>query len=140
MKMPPQFYIFAIVLLSRYWPWHFGLLGVDADYLLTVILVSHASVIACNILSKESWVRAIIIIEAVCMMFNVTIFLFPALLSGFHGQIMLAAFIIELLIITISTGAIVGRSNHYRLPMAGSSLWAADSGLLAAKGYKRHLS
>ena len=119
MKMPPQFYIFAIVLLSRYWPWHFGLLGADADYLLTVIVVSHASVIACNILSKESWVRAIIIIEAVCMMFNVTIFLFPALLSGLHGQIMLAAFIIELLIITISLqGAAIGGT----LPMAGSSL------------------
>lgn len=120
MKMPPQFYIFAIVLLSWYWPWHFALLGVDADYLLTVIVVARASVIACYILSRESWILAIIIIEAFCMMFNVTLFLFPvALLSGLHGQIMLAAFIIELLIITISLqGAAIGST----VPMAGSSL------------------
>lgn len=139
--MPAQFYILGVVLLSRFWPWCLSLFNVSADMLLTVLLVQHLSVILCNILSKESWVYAVIIIEALCMLFNVTFFLVASISDALHEQIMLAAFIIELLIITISIqGAIVGRSDHYRLPMASGVLWAARSFILAGKGGKRALS
>ena len=126
-RIPNQFYIFALVFLLPLWPqsWCLSLTDPSADELLTALLLQTALVIACNILISEPWKYAVILIEASCMLFNVTLFLIPLSIGGFHAQIMFAAFIIELLIITISLrGAIVGRSNNYHLPMAGRGIWS----------------
>lgn len=53
------------------------------------------------------------------MLFNATLFAYPALLVEFHSQFMKAAFIIELLIITVSLrGEQIGgafNSDSYRM-------------------------
>ncbi len=119
MRIPRQFYIFAMVLSLYYWPWHLSLFEPDIDALLTVLLLQSAIVISCYILVSEPWKYAVILIEAFCMLFNVAFFLFPAPLLPFHEKLMLWAFIIELLIITISMqGAAIGIS----IPMAGGRL------------------
>jgi hypothetical protein len=126
-KIPSQFYIFVIVLLCYHWHWYLSLFDPDGDALLTVLLLQSA-VITCNILIKEYWSSAIIIIEAASMLFNVTLFLVPAIIADYHAQIMLAAFIIELLIITISMqGAAIGRSVEHSVPFSASGLWANRS-------------
>lgn len=141
MRNPKQLYIIALVFLLRYWPEQFILSGSDNQLLFSVITLQLGFVIACNILTKEPWIYAVILIEAFCMLFNVTFFLVTAISSALHEQIMLCAFIIELLIISMSLqGAIVERSNNYRLSMSGSCLWAARSSLLAAKSAERSLS
>ena len=125
MRIPKQFYIFAMVLSLYYWPWYLSLFEPDIDALLTVMLLQSALVISCNILVNEQWKYALILIEAFCMFFNVTFFLFPALLLPFHEQLMLWAFIIELLIITISMqGAAIGRSTDHAVPNIGSRIRA----------------
>lgn len=131
----------VMVFLLRLWPEQFILSGSDNQIMASVITLQLGFVIACNILAKEPWVYAVIIIEALSMLFNVTFFLITAISGALHEQIMLCAFIIELLIISISLqGAIVGRSNNYRLPMAGSCLWAARSGVFGLRRSERALS
>jgi len=123
-KIPSQFYMYVIVLLCYHWRWYLSLFDPEGDALLTVLLLQ-SSVITCNILIRESWSSAIIIIEAACMLFNVTLFLVPAMLADYHAQIMLSAFIIELLIITISMqGAAIGRSVDHSVPFSPGYLWA----------------
>ena len=125
--IPSQFYMYAIVLLCYQWSWYLSLVDPEGDALLTVLLL-HSAVIACNILVRKPWAIPIIIIEALCMLFNVTLFMVPALLVDYHAQIMLAAFIIELLIITISMqGAAIGRSVDHSVPFSASGLWANRS-------------
>ena len=141
MRNPKQLYIIALVFLLRYWPEQFILSGSDNQLLFSVITLQLGFVIACNILTKEPWIYAVILIEAFCMLFNVTFFLVTAISGALHEQIMLCAFIIELLIISMSLqGAIVERSNNYRLSMSGGCLWAARSSLLAVKSAERSLS
>ena len=142
-RMPSQFYIFAMAWLLQYWPqsWCFELVDPNADELLTALLLQTAFVIACNILISEPWRYAVILIEAFCMMLNVTLFLIPLSIGEFHAQIMLAAFIIELLIITISIqGAVVGRSDNYRLSLPSISLRGLRRALLYRNRGKRALS
>jgi len=128
--MPKQFYILGLVLLLWYWPWQLFSGDLPADWLLSVITMQSVFVILCNILARESWAIAITIIEGVCMLLNVLLVLIGAPISLFHDDIMLTAFILELLIITISLqGVAVGRSSGHRLPLASCSLWAARSGL-----------
>lgn len=67
-----------------------------------------ALVMSCNFLTKERWSTAVILIELVCMLINATLFAFGLHKEPFQDHIMLAAFILELLIITISLGAGVG--------------------------------
>lgn len=125
MRIPKQFYIFAMVLSLYYWPWYLSLFEPDIDALLTVLLLQSVLVISCYILVSEPWRYAVILIEAFCMLFNVTFFLFPAPLLPFHEQLMLWAFIIELLIITISMqGAAIGRSTDHAVPNIGSRIRA----------------
>ena len=126
-RIPSQFYMYVIVLLCYQWSWYLSLIEPEGDALLTVLLLQSA-VIACNILVRESWSVPIIIIEAACMLFNVTLFLVPALLANYHAQIMFSAFKIELLIITISMqGASIGRSADHSVPFSAGGLWANRS-------------
>jgi len=67
---------------------------------------------SCNILTKERWATAVILIELICMLINATLFYFDLHKEPFQDHIMLAAFIIELLIITMSLGAGVGRIRN----------------------------
>lgn len=121
-RMPNQFYMFAMVLALYFWPWSFSLFDPNADQLLTAILLQQLFVISCNKIVRESWVIPIILIEALCMLFNVTLFLVPLPIGAIHGQIMNAAFILELLIITISMhGAAIGRANI--LQLSSRSVW-----------------
>ena len=124
-KIPSQFYIFVMLLLLYFWPQSLSFHDSLAGDIFTAIFLSHAFVMACNILVSESWKYAIILIEAFCIMFNVTLFLAPDILSKFHAQVMISALIIELLIITISLhGVAIGRSNSCRIPLAIPGLWA----------------
>lgn len=114
-KIPSQFYMFVIVLCCYHWPWYLSFFDPDVDALLTVLLLQ-TGVIACNFLIKEKWCYLIILIEAAFMLFNVTLFLVPAMLVDYHAQIAVSAVIIELLIITISMqGAAIERSDSYSL-------------------------
>lgn len=126
--MPKQFYVLLLALLLYFWPWSIG----SGSYLLGfVITLQIAFVMSCNFLVKERWKYAVILIEGFCMLFNVTFFLVPSLSPHFHEQIMLCAFIIELLIITISLqGVIVGRSNSYHPSLANRGLWSVRGGVL----------
>lgn len=57
------------------------------------------------------------------MMLNVTLFLIPLGIRAFHGQIMLTAFILEILIISIGLqGAGVGSANSH-VPASRGCLW-----------------
>ena len=139
--MPKQFYIIALVLLLWFWPWQLFSGDLPADWLLSAITMQLVFVIACNILTNESWAIAITIIEGVCMLFNVLIVLIGAPISLYHDDIMLAAFILELLIITISLqGVAVGGSSGNRISLAGSSLWASRSSLHSLQRGKEALS
>jgi hypothetical protein len=108
-----------LVLLFYWLPLPRFLLLSNESWLASTITIQLALVISCNILVSEPWKYGVILIEAFCMLFNVTYFLTGDLLSGLHAQIMLTALIIELLIITISMqGAAIGITS----PMAGSRL------------------
>jgi len=121
-RIPSQFYMFVIVLALYYWPWSLSLFEPNADQLLTAILLQQLFVISCNKIVQESLVIPIILIEALCMLFNVTLFLVPLPIGAIHAQIMNAAFILELLIITISMhGAAIGRANI--LQLSSRSIW-----------------
>ena len=79
---------------------------------MTVTTLQAALVMSCNILTKERWASAVILIEIACMMINATLFILDLHKQPFQDHIMLAAFIIELLIITMSMGAGVGRIRN----------------------------
>ncbi len=123
MKMPPQLSILALVLLLRFWPWQLFSGDAMADWLLSVIVMQIIFIKACNIVSSESWCNFVILIEAVCMVINSVLLMIPATLFSIHAQIMTVAFIIELLIITISIqGAAIGRHDCNRLPLGRNAL------------------
>lgn len=108
-RNPKQLYIAALLLLLWHWPESLILSGSAENVLFSVITLQLCFVIACNILVREPWIIGVILIEAFCMMFNVTFFLMPSISGVMHEQIMLCALIIELLIITISLqGVAVG--------------------------------
>jgi hypothetical protein len=106
-KIPKQFYVLALLLLCLFWRWPlwFG----SFNWIVTVTMLQVALVISCNILSRDLWVTLIIAIEFFCMLFNVTLFYFDLHRLAIQEQTMLVAFIIELLIITASMGANLGR-------------------------------
>jgi len=127
--MPKQFYILGLVLLLRFWPWQLFSGDLAADWLLSVIVMQSAFVMSCNILARESWATAIIIVETFCMILNIALVLIGATIFANHSAIMLAAFILELLIITISLqGVAVGFGC--RLPLASSCVWRLRSNAL----------
>lgn len=96
-KIPVQFYIFAIALSVYCWPW-----VLFSSSAFTVFTLQLLFVIACNILVKQDWIIAVIIVELASMLFNVTFCIFTAIPADLHVQIMTSAFILELLIITTS--------------------------------------
>ncbi len=118
MKMPPQLSVLALVLLLYFWPWQLFSGDEPVYWLASVLVMQLIFVMACNMLSSESWCVFVILIEAVCMIFNSLSALIPATLFSVHADIITAAFIIELLVITMSLqGAAVGRSNCSRAPL-----------------------
>ena len=126
-KIPNQFYILVTVLCCYYWPWYLFLFDLEIDALFTVLLLQSA-VIACNFLVNKGWGYAVIIVEALSMLFNVSLFLFPLFLADYHAAVMLSALIIELLIITISMkGTAVGKS-------VGVALWLVSDSLRCSRG------
>ena len=133
MKMPAQFYIFAMVLSLYYWPWQLSFFEPDTDALLTVISLQLFFVIACNYLTRASWVTAIIIVEAFCMIVNLFAVLIDATLFHYHADIMRTALIIQLLIITMSLGAVVGHYHPRFLRANSDRLRAASCRNNAAK-------
>lgn len=128
-KMPKQFYIFAIVLCCYFWPWYLSFFEPNADALLTVLILQSLVVISCNKLVKEDWAMGIILIEALSMTYN--LFVFSGLGASAHSQVMLSAFIIELLIITISLTK--DNINDASRSLYGSNirLWSAGGNLVA---------
>lgn len=121
--MPKQLIALILVIALYSWPWQITLMGTPADWLLTVLLLQHLFVIACNKLGKEAWLMPIIMIEVICMALNVALVAYNPLTIELHSQLIFYAFIMQLLIITISmTGAISGGADSNRLPMGGLSL------------------
>jgi hypothetical protein len=112
-KVPTQAYILLLVLGLHYWPWQ--LFSGDIGWLVTVVSVSFFGVIACNKLTNERWATGVIIIETSCMTINATLFLFGFHKTPMQEHIMISAFIIELLLITMSMGAGIGRIRNDRL-------------------------
>lgn len=110
MKIPKQLHILVLVLLCWHWQWPlwFG----SYSWIVTVTTLQAMLVISCNKLTKERWATAVIIIEFACMMINATLFCFDLHKAPYQDHIMLAAFIIELLIIAMSLGAGVGRIRN----------------------------
>lgn len=100
--MPAQLNILALVLLLFYWPWLLFSGDTPESWLASVVSVQLAFVMACNKLTQESWATAIIIVEAICMIANILLVILSSKTFFFHAEFVLAAFIIELLIITIS--------------------------------------
>lgn len=122
-KMPSQFYMFATVSLLYFWPWQIFSGDKPADWLASVITLQLVFVIACNIFVRDSWATAIILIEGFCMVINLLMMKGAPIVVDAHEHIVLAAFIIELLIITISLqGVAIGKSNSNRLRMVGNGL------------------
>lgn len=118
-KIPSQFYIAALLLLLWWGPWSFISYLPDPFVLVGVITLQWVFVLLANRIVRDNWICPIILIEALCMLFNATLFAYPALLVEFHAQFMKAAFIIELLIITVSLrGEKIGgafSSDSYRM-------------------------
>jgi len=108
-KIPTQFCVLLLLLVCFYWPWPlwFG----SFNWIVTVTALQAALVISCNILSRGLWVTLIIAVEFACMLFNVTLFYFDLHRLAIQEQTMVIAFIIELLIITASLGASLGRAT-----------------------------
>ncbi len=111
-KMPKRFYIFVLVLLLYFWPWQLFSGDLPADWLLSVITMQLVFVIICNAVSNEKWATYVIIIEVVCMSFNIAYVLLPSVTYPIHSVVTLSALIMELLIIT-GNGVING-SDHSR--------------------------
>lgn len=109
-RMPRQLPVIALVLLCWHWSWSlwFG----SFSWIVTVTTLQALLVMSCNILTKERWATAVILIELICMLINATLFYFDLHKLPLQDHIMLAAFIIELLIITMSLGAGVGRIRN----------------------------
>lgn len=127
-KMPKQYYVFALVLLLYYWPWQLFTGDKPADWLASVITLQLAFVILCNKFVRENWILPVIIIEAVCMVFNTAYLIVPGVMSGIHEHIMLSALIMELLIIITSMRATGGRIDSYNSLLAGGGLWRFRGG------------
>ena len=110
MKIPRQLHVIALVLLCWHWLWPlwFG----SYSWIVTVTALQFTLVMSCNNLTKERWATAVIIIELICMMINATLFWFDLHKEPYQDHIMLAAFIIELLIIAMSLGAGIGRIRN----------------------------
>lgn len=106
-KIPPQLCVLLLLLLCWQWPWAlwFG----SFNWIVTVTLLQTVLIFCCSALSRDLWVTLIIAIEFFCMLFNVTLFYFDLHRLAIQEQIMLIAFIIELLIISLSLGASLGR-------------------------------
>lgn len=123
MKIPAQLSVAALVLLLYYWPWSLSSGYEPADVLMTVLPLQILFVIGCKILSSESWCTLVILVEAICMVINSVFMSIETTLFFIHGYIITTAFIMQLLIITISIrGAAVGRANSVRLPLGRHSM------------------
>ena len=134
-QMPRQLIILALVLLLWFWPWQLFSGDSPGSWLLSVITMQILFVIACNKITQDGWATVIILIESFCMILNIALMNWAPLVSGIHAQVMPAAFIMELLIITISMrGAVVGRSNSYRLPSIGDHIRSQRGSVLAFSG------
>jgi len=112
-KIPKQLPILVMVLLCWHWSWPlwFG----SYSWIVTVTTLQACLVMWCNKLTSESWATAVMIIEVVCVMINTTLWWLCLHKEPYQYHIMLSAFIIELLIITCSLGAGVGRIRNDRL-------------------------
>lgn len=137
--MPKQFYILGLVLLLYFCPWQLFSGDRPADWLLSCITMQIVFVIACNFIIRDNWILPVIIIEAICMVFNILYVILPGLISGFHAYAMLAALIMEILLITTSLGVINGRADSYHLSLAGGGLRRARGGLFSLAGNKEGL-
>jgi hypothetical protein len=112
-KLPAQAYILLLVLGLHYWPWQ--LFSGDIGWLVTVITIPFCVLVVCNKLTHENWATAVIIVEVACMLINATLFAFGLHKIPMREHIMLSGFIIELLLITMSMGAGIGRIRNDRL-------------------------
>jgi hypothetical protein len=137
-KMPKQFYMFGLVLLLYFWPWQLFTGDQPADWLLSVITLQLVFVIFCNVFVRDSWILPVIIIETVCMVFNIALLIVPGVMSSIHAYIMLSALIMELLIITTSMRATDGRVDSYNTPLAGHSLWRVRGGVFSLYDHKEN--
>ena len=116
--------VILVLVLSLYFlPLSEWLLCDNSRYILVARLaVQWIFVVSCYKITHLSWVSGVIIIEAVCMTFNLLLFvMWPDrnnVLYSIHGQFMTFAFALELLLIQISIGGMCGRklSHFTRIP------------------------
>jgi len=72
--IPKQLPVIALVLLC--WHWHWSLWFGLFNWIVTVTTLQTLLVMSCNILTKERWATAVILIELLCMLINATLFYF----------------------------------------------------------------
>jgi hypothetical protein len=138
-QMPKQYPILVMVLALYFWPWQLFSGDLPADWLISCITMQIIFVIVCNVIVREDWILPVIIIEAACMMFNILYVAFPEMMSGVHSYIILAALIMELLIITTSLGVINGCAHSGNIQLASNSLWRVRGGVFSLGGNKEGL-
>ena len=119
------------MLLLYFWPWQLLSGDKPEDWLLSVITMQLAFVMACNICVRDAWILPVIIIEAVCMVINIIYVLSPGLMSGVHGYAIGSAVIMEIISISSSLGMINGRANINGLRLAGNGLWRIRGGVFS---------
>lgn len=116
--------VILVLALSLYFLPLSHLLSSDSQRytLLLYVAAQYLFVVSCYKITQQSWVSGVIIIEAVCMTFNLLLFvMWPdsnSVLYSIHGKFMAFAFALELLLIQISIGGMRGRklSHFTRIP------------------------
>lgn len=122
MNIRKQLIVIALLLLLHSCPRQISTGDLSGEWLFTVIAVQHVFVILCNRLVKESWIIPIIAAEIICMGFNVLIAISDIISDTVHAQIILCAFIIQLLSIYNGiAGDSVGK-YHSRFRLRGRIL------------------
>lgn len=104
---PNQFYILVLLLALYCSPLPLIFSSDDQRFLLLInIGLQAVFVMACNKLTKDSWVFILYLIEAVCMVWNALLFYFweqaDTVYFDAFGYFMLMAFLLEILTIHLS--------------------------------------
>lgn len=115
--IPKQFYTLSVLLLLWFCSFGFFDGNTKNGWGANVLASQTVAVISCYFISRDWWSWAVIMIEGICATYTGIVLYRWDVLDDFfyahHHGFMLACFIIELLIITLSVGA-VNAGNVYR--------------------------
>lgn len=106
-RIPKQFYIFVLALGLFFLPVSFLFSNDNQRYVLPVYITFQLLfVISCNKITQATWATLIIIIEAICMLWNTLLFVFwndaSIVLYDAHSWVMFFAFALEILVLNLS--------------------------------------